>query len=96
MKGAPLAEHEAHLRLETLSGWALNSKGEITKTFEFKDFAHAILFVNSVGYFSEKADHHPDIDIRWNQVTLSLTTHSAKGLTELDFKLAEQVDRCLS
>jgi 4a-hydroxytetrahydrobiopterin dehydratase len=96
MKLSPLPEPEIRSKLETLPDWTLNPKGEITKTFEFKDFAHALLFVNSVGYFSEKMDHHPDIDIRWNKVTLTLISHSAKGLTQLDFTLAGQVDRYLA
>jgi 4a-hydroxytetrahydrobiopterin dehydratase len=65
----------------------------ITRTFGFKDFPTAIRFVNAVARLAEKAGHHPDIDIRWNKVTLTLTTHSEGGLTEKDFKLARRVDR---
>ena len=65
----------------------------ITHTFAFKDFPAAIRFVNAVAKLAEKAGHHPDIDIRWNKVALTLTTHSEGGLTEKDFKLARQVDR---
>ena len=53
----------------------------------------AIEFVTAVAKLAEKAWHHPDIDIRWNKVTLALTTHDAGGLTEKDFKLAKQFDR---
>jgi 4a-hydroxytetrahydrobiopterin dehydratase len=49
-------------------------------------------FVNSVARLAEKHNHHPDIDIRWNKVRLALSTHSADGLTELDFKLAKAID----
>lgn len=66
---------------------------EITRTFEFKDFPAAIKFVNAVAKPAEKANHHPDIDIRWNKVTLTLSTHDADGLTEKDFSLAKQFDR---
>lgn len=62
----------------------------ITRTFQFKDFPAAIKFVNAVAKLAEKSWHHPDIDIRWNKVTLTLTTHDAGGLTERDFKLAKQ------
>ena len=57
------------------------------------DFAASLAFVNAVGAAAEAANHHPDIDIRWNKVTLVLTTHSAGGLTVLDLALAAAVDR---
>jgi 4a-hydroxytetrahydrobiopterin dehydratase len=73
-------------------GW--RKKGAaITRLFEFKDFDEAMRFVNVVARLAAKADHHPDIDIRWNQVTLTLSTHSAGGLTANDFSLARQIDR---
>jgi 4a-hydroxytetrahydrobiopterin dehydratase len=65
---------------------------EIRRTFGFKDFAAAMEFVNKVARAAEEMNHHPDIDIRWNKVTLALTTHSAGGLTENDFELARKVD----
>ena len=57
----------------------------ISRTFQFKDFPAAIEFVNAVARVAEEAWHHPDIDIRWNKVTLALTTHDAGGLTERFF-----------
>ena len=65
----------------------------ITRTYQFKNFPAAVKFVNAVARRAEKAWHHPDIDIRWNKVTLTLTTHDAGGLTVKDFKLARQFDR---
>jgi 4a-hydroxytetrahydrobiopterin dehydratase len=62
----------------------------ITRTFVFKDFPAAIRFVSKIAELAEKANHHPDIDIRWNKVTLVLTTHDEGGLTQKDFKLARQ------
>ena len=62
----------------------------ITRTFQFEDFPAAIEFVNAVARLAEEARHHPDIDIRWNQVTLTLATHDAGGLTEKDFALAKK------
>lgn len=72
--------------------WKRTGAG-LARTFAFKDFPAAIRFVNRVARLAEKAWHHPDIDIRWNQVTLTLTTHSEGGLTGKDFKLARQFDR---
>lgn len=69
-------------------------KGAIlSRTFEFADFVVAMKFVNVVARAAEKAGHHPDIDIRWNKVTLALTTHDAGGLTEKDFALAAKADQ---
>jgi len=64
----------------------------IARTFQFKDFVAAMKFVNAVARLAEKAWHHPDIDIRWNKVTLTLSTHSEGGLTAKDFALAKQFD----
>jgi 4a-hydroxytetrahydrobiopterin dehydratase len=65
----------------------------ITRTYQFKDFPAAIKFVNAAAKLAERAWHHPDIDIRWNRVTLTLTTHDAGGLTEKDFDLARRFDQ---
>lgn len=64
----------------------------IQRTFEFDDFAGSLEFVNRVGEVAEAADHHPDIDIRWNKVTLRLSTHSEGGITAKDTSLAAQFD----
>jgi 4a-hydroxytetrahydrobiopterin dehydratase len=66
---------------------------ELTTTVTLRDFAGALAFVNAVGAAAEAANHHPDIDIRWNKVTLVLSTHSAGGLTVLDLALAAAIDR---
>lgn len=65
----------------------------ISRTFQFADFVVAMKFVNAVARSAEKACHHPDIDVRWNTVTLALTTHDAGGLTEKDFVLAAKCDK---
>jgi 4a-hydroxytetrahydrobiopterin dehydratase len=65
----------------------------ISRTFEFADFVVAMKFVNAVARAAEKACHHPDIDVRWNKVTLALTTHDAGGLTEKDFVLAAKCNK---
>jgi 4a-hydroxytetrahydrobiopterin dehydratase len=66
---------------------------ELTTSVTLRDFAGALQFVNAVGAAAEAANHHPDIDIRWNTVTLTLSTHSAGGLTVLDLALAAAIDR---
>lgn len=89
---ALLSEDEVAGELKGLSGW-LRARDEIRKTFDLKDFVHAMGFVSSVALLAEKANHHPDIDIRWNKVTLTLSTHSAGGLTEKDFALAHDIEK---
>jgi 4a-hydroxytetrahydrobiopterin dehydratase len=78
-------------RLRPLSGWSLAGNA-IRRTYVHKDFPQAMGFVNAVALLAERAHHHPDIDIRWNTVTLSLSTHSEGGLTEKDFNLATEID----
>jgi 4a-hydroxytetrahydrobiopterin dehydratase len=82
-----LSVNDAQSRLGKLPGWQIE-KGELQRTFQFKDFRAALGFVNRVGEAAESAGHHPDIDIRYNKVRLSLVTHDAGGLTEKDFLLA--------
>jgi 4a-hydroxytetrahydrobiopterin dehydratase len=65
----------------------------VVRTFQFKGFPAAVKFVNAVAELAEQSWHHPDIDIRWNKVTLALTTHDAGGLTQKDFDLARQFDQ---
>lgn len=73
-------------------GWE-RAGSEIRRTYRFKDFREALAFVNRVGDLAERAGHHPDIDIRYNAVTLALTTHDAGGLSAKDFELAHAIDR---
>ncbi len=87
-----LDEAKIPAALALVPNWRLND-GKITRTFQFKDFPAAIKFVEAVAVLAEQAWHHPDIDIRWNKVTLTLTTHDAGSLTEKDFALARQFDQ---
>jgi 4a-hydroxytetrahydrobiopterin dehydratase len=73
------------------SGWQREGD-ELVKVVKRADFVGALAFVNAVGALAEDANHHPDIDIRWNTVTLRLTTHSAGGLTTKDTALARAID----
>lgn len=75
-----------------LPGWA--RRGDVlTRTYQFRNFSEAMNFVNRVADEAESADHHPDIDIRYSKVTLSLSTHSAGGITSSDLDLAKAIDR---
>jgi 4a-hydroxytetrahydrobiopterin dehydratase len=65
---------------------------ELVKVHRGRAFADALAYVNAVAVLAEEMDHHPDIDIRWNQVTLRLSTHSAGGLTGADLELARRID----
>ena len=76
--------------LRRTPGWE-RVGSEIRRTFRFRDFRQALAFVNRVGDLAEAAGHHPDIDIRYNTVTLALTTHDAGGLTAKDFDLARSI-----
>jgi 4a-hydroxytetrahydrobiopterin dehydratase len=86
-----IPESELSARLESIPGWKLEDRA-IVRTFEHRDFVEAMAFVNSVAGAAEDANHHPDIDIRWNKVRLSLSTHSAGGLTSFDFDLAAKIN----
>ncbi len=86
-----LTEEQIQSKLKELKSWT-RAGNEIRKLLELEDFVHAMGIVNSVALLAEKQNHHPDIDIRWNKVTLALSTHSAGGLTESDFKLAKAID----
>jgi 4a-hydroxytetrahydrobiopterin dehydratase len=65
--------------------------GELVRVFTFPDFGSALGFVVRVGAAAEKANHHPDIDLRWNRVVLRLSTHSAGGITEKDTEMATSI-----
>jgi 4a-hydroxytetrahydrobiopterin dehydratase len=66
--------------------------GKLVKTVVSGSFVEALAFVQQVGLLAEAADHHPDIDIRYSRVTLSLTTHDSGGITRLDLDLARAID----
>jgi 4a-hydroxytetrahydrobiopterin dehydratase len=86
-----LTEAQLIAELATVPGWT-RTGSEITRQVTRTDFGDALRFVNAVGYLAERAGHHPDIAISWNAVTLTLSTHSAGGLTAADFALARQID----
>ncbi|MGH9101450.1 MAG: 4a-hydroxytetrahydrobiopterin dehydratase [Acidimicrobiales bacterium] len=72
-------------------GWQREGD-ELTKVHRSADFAQAMAYVSSVAPLAEAANHHPDIDIRWNTVTLRLSTHSEGGITDADLRMARAID----
>lgn len=89
---ALLSPAEVSSRLAALAGWEL-SKKTIHKTFRFAGFREAMSFVNRVADLAEAENHHPDITIHYREVTLTLWSHDAGGLTKRDFDLATDIDR---
>ncbi len=87
----PLPQDELKPFAKKIPEWDINDKS-ISRTFEFDEYMEGIDFVDGVAEIAEEANHHPDIDIRWCKVIVTLTTHSAGGLTEADFQLAEKID----
>jgi 4a-hydroxytetrahydrobiopterin dehydratase len=87
---AKLSEAEIQAVLSALPGWTL-ADGVLTRQWEFKDFREAMDFVNHIAVLAEKAGHHPDIDIRYNKVRLSLISHDSGGLTQRDVDLAAKI-----
>jgi 4a-hydroxytetrahydrobiopterin dehydratase len=85
-----LTEDEIASRLAGVPGWTRDGSS-ITTTVSRKDFRDALLFTGAVAYLAEQANHHPDLLIQWNKVTLTLSTHSAGGLTANDFDLAAKI-----
>jgi 4a-hydroxytetrahydrobiopterin dehydratase len=88
---ATLTDAEITTGLATLPGWAREGD-EIVKTFDCGNFPAAIAFVVRIGFFAERADHHPDLDVRWKRVRVALTTHDAGGLTGKDLDLAREIE----
>ena len=86
-----LTDEQVTAKLEDAKAWG-SSGGAIQRTVQFDDFVGAIAFVNKVAEAAEAADHHPDILIRYNKVTITLSTHDAGGITDRDFGLAAKID----
>lgn len=86
-----LTEAQIEQALRALPQWS-EAGGVIQRTWQFKDFVHSMRFVQMVADLAEKRQHHPDILVRYNKVTLSLSTHDAGGITKKDFDLAREAD----
>ena len=92
MPKAPLlADDDIAERLAALNGWE-RERNAIVKRFGFADFAEALAFVNRIAEPAEAMNHHPDVAIHWNEVTLTLWTHASGGLTHRDFELARAIE----
>ena len=88
---ALLSDEDVTAGLGRLPGWE-RTGDEIVKTFQLPTFPDAIAFVTRVGFLAEKANHHPDLDVRWRNVRVALSTHDAGGLTEKDLALAGEIE----
>jgi 4a-hydroxytetrahydrobiopterin dehydratase len=90
----PMDKDNIKLMLDVVPGWTKSEAeiDKIVKLFKFKNFSEAMTFVNKVAEIAEKQDHHPDIYIHWNEVTLTLYTHAINGLFDNDFILAAKID----
>jgi 4a-hydroxytetrahydrobiopterin dehydratase len=90
--GTPaLTKNEIALLLPEISGWKLGD-GQISRTFDFKDYHHTMAFVNAVAWTAHREDHHPDLSVGYNRCVVQYSTHSVKGLSENDFICAAKVD----
>jgi 4a-hydroxytetrahydrobiopterin dehydratase len=87
-----LSAAAADARLSAIPGWT-RKNGKLHRIFTFADFSEAFGFMARVALAAEKLDHHPDWANAWNRVTVNLSTHDAGGLTELDFRLAAEMNR---
>jgi 4a-hydroxytetrahydrobiopterin dehydratase len=88
---ARLSDREIEARLAGLPGWE-RAGDALRRELRFDDFVGSVEFVNRITPVAEELNHHPDLAISWNRVTVSLTTHSQGGITEADFDLATRID----
>jgi 4a-hydroxytetrahydrobiopterin dehydratase len=89
---AVLTDSEIQKALGSLPGWQKNGTA-IQRIFEFPDFKAAMQFVNKIADAAEQANHHPDIDIRYNKVTMALVSHDSGGVTPRDIRMAEKINQ---
>lgn len=86
-----LSDEDMESRLGELDGWTREGVA-IVKEFKLDDFVSSVDFINRLAPVAEEMNHHPDLQVSWNKVTVSITTHSEGGLTENDFELAKSID----
>ncbi|HEV7507961.1 MAG TPA: 4a-hydroxytetrahydrobiopterin dehydratase [Thermoanaerobaculia bacterium] len=87
-----LKGEELHQQLGKLEGWTLADEQRLEKEYKFPDFREALAYVNRLGEVAEREGHHPDIFLTWGRVKVTLSTHSAGGITAKDFALAAEAD----
>jgi 4a-hydroxytetrahydrobiopterin dehydratase len=91
--GPALSRDAAETLLKQLADWTMNAEAkEIRRTFAFKDYYAAMAFVNAVAWIAHREDHHPDLTVGYNKVTVVFATHSVAGLSENDFIGAAKID----
>jgi 4a-hydroxytetrahydrobiopterin dehydratase len=88
---AVLTDEQIKQTLGSLSGWQQQGKA-IQRVFEFPDFKASMQFVNKIAEAAEQANHHPDIDIRYNKVTMALVSHDSGGVTQRDVRMAQKIN----
>ena len=86
-----ISEEDIKEKLKKLHGWILDGE-YIRKGWIFRDFVDAMTFVNRVAFLAERYTHHPEISIDYNRVVLKLITHDISGISDLDIKLAEEIN----
>jgi len=92
MNKGKLSKQEIAAGLRKLKGWSV-VKGNLHRIFKFKDFTQAFGFMKRIALAADRMDHHPDWSNAYNKVTVNLSTHSAGGLTKIDFELAEKIQK---
>ncbi|MBX4198102.1 4a-hydroxytetrahydrobiopterin dehydratase [Candidatus Parcubacteria bacterium] len=93
---APLDSKQIQEYVKNVKAWKVVDNKKIEKNFQFIDFRHALTFINEVGDVAEFEGHHPDLNLHnWNKVTVTLSTHSIKGLSENDFIMAAKIDQII-
>ena len=83
---------EAKRLLALLPDWKSDGKSDIAKEFRFPDFAHALAFVNALGWIAEKENHHPDLELGWGRCLVRFSTHDVGGLSRNDFICAAKTE----
>ncbi|TMD13197.1 MAG: 4a-hydroxytetrahydrobiopterin dehydratase [Chloroflexi bacterium] len=89
----PLQSDQIAVLLPRVEGWRVEDERKLVKSFKFRDWLDAVAFVNEVTPIAEAEGHHPDLYVRWGQVTAYLWTHKIDGLTTSDFVMAAKLDR---
>lgn len=92
MERRKLSPDEVEDNLKSLDGWTADGDS-IKRRYKFENFAESLEFVNRVGAIAEEADHHPDITFGWGYAEIATTTHDRGGVTDVDFGLAEKINR---
>ncbi len=90
-----LVEAELETQLEAIPDWRVVD-GRLERKLMFEDFMEAVNFVNEIAAVAEELDHHPDVHIHWNALTIHAYTHSADAVTDRDTRLAREIDRLVA